>query len=81
MRDSNRRTLRTVFQLVLDAAVVLPVVVATMDVDEATTVGAALAALAGVGAAVTRVMNTAAVERFLKRWAPWLAADPNRDEV
>jgi hypothetical protein len=70
MKDATRRTIRTGFQLTLDAAIVLPLVLVQLDVHE-TTLGAVFVA---VGAGITRVMGMPAVERFLQRWVPWLAA-------
>lgn len=74
--DSTRRTIRTVVQLVIDAAIVIPVAVVALDLHESA-VGAGLIV---VGAGVTKLMNTPKVEAFLKRWAPWLAAEELPDQ-
>ena len=70
-----RATVRTVFQLVLALATLLPFVVGGVytNVDQApAVVGQVLA----VAAAITRVMALPAVEAFLQKFAPWLAATP-----
>lgn len=73
VRRPWRATVRTVFQLVVGLAAVLPVLVDAAGLEEtAPLLGAALA----VSAAVTRVMAFPQVEEFLERFAPWLAASP-----
>lgn len=75
VRRPWRSTIRTVVQLVVAVATVAPLVAAGVyvDVDQAPAiVGQVLAA----AAVVTRVMALPAVEAFLRRWVPWIAADP-----
>jgi hypothetical protein len=69
--NSTRRTVRTVFQLALSLAVVLPLLVSASGLDETLP---PLAIALAVAAAVTRVMALPAVEQLLQRFAPWLAA-------
>lgn len=75
VRRPWRATVRTIFQFVLAAAVLLPFVVEASGLDPE--IYPWLAALLGVAAAVTRVMALPQVEAFLARFAPWLAADPD----
>lgn len=75
LRRPWRATVRTVFQLMLALATLLPFIASGIydDVDQApVVVGQVLAVAAGV----TRVMAAPQVEAFLKRFAPWLAAAP-----
>lgn len=75
VRRPWRSTVRTVVQLVLAVATLVPLVAAGVYVDleqAPAIVGQVLAA----AAVITRVMALTAVEAFLKQWAPWLAADP-----
>ena len=70
-----RATARTVFALVLALAAMAPLIyeaIAQADAEGAT--GAAAGALAIAGA-ITRVLALPAVEAFLARFVPWLAAD------
>jgi hypothetical protein len=69
--NSTRRTVRTVFQLTLSLAAVLPLLVSASGLDQTLP---PLALALGVAAAVTRVMALPAVEQLLQRFAPWLAA-------
>jgi hypothetical protein len=69
--NSTRRTVRTVFQLTLSLAAVLPLLVSASGLDETLP---PLALALAVAAAVTRVMALPAVEQLLQRFAPWLAA-------
>jgi hypothetical protein len=69
--NSTRRTVRTVFQLALSLAAVLPLLVSASGLDETLP---PLALALAVAAAVTRVMALPAVEQLLQRFAPWLAA-------
>lgn len=65
MTDSTRRTLRTVFQLVVGAAAAMPLLVEAAGLSE--TSGAVAVALA-VSAAVTRVMSLPIVDELLPAW-------------
>lgn len=70
-----RATVRTVFALVVALAAMAPLIyeaIAQADAEGAT--GAAAGALAIAGA-ITRVLALPAVEAFLARFVPWLAAD------
>ncbi|MBH0778829.1 hypothetical protein [Nocardia bovistercoris] len=67
-----RATARTVFQAALAILVVLPVVIATSGIPTTGVVGMFLA----VAAAITRVMALPVVNELLRRFAPWLLAEP-----
>lgn len=75
LRRPWRSTARTVFQLVIALATLLPFVAAGVydDVDQAPVV---VGQILTVAATITRVMALPRVEAFLRRWAPWLAAAP-----
>ncbi|MGW7197211.1 hypothetical protein [Streptomyces chryseus] len=65
MKDSTRRTVRTVVQAVIGLAAALPLLLPTLGVPEtAAGYGVALAVAAGV----TRAMASPAVQRFLPAW-------------
>lgn len=66
-----RTVARTVFQVVIGLAAIVPLVVPALGLS--TAVGAGAAAIA-VAAAVTRVMSIPAVNEFLDRFVPWLRA-------
>lgn len=65
MKDSTKRTIRTVFQLVVSLMAALPLIVSASGVAE-TVPGVALAL--AVGAAVTRIMAIPAVDNLLPSW-------------
>lgn len=67
-----RKTARTVLQVALSLAVVLPIVAQTVGLDPE--VYPWMAAVLGAAAAFTRVMALPAVEAFLRNFIPWLAA-------
>lgn len=74
-----RATTRTVFAALVALATMAPVLVDATGLD-----AASLPWLAGVLAvcgAVTRVMALPQVEDFLRRFAPWLAADPTGEDA
>lgn len=76
VRRPWRSTVRTVFQAVVAGAAVAPSVyeaAAHHNADAAT--GWAAGGLA-IAAAITRVMALPAVESFLQRFVPFLAAQP-----
>lgn len=73
VRRPWRSTVRTVFQLVVGLAPMLPAIVHASGVDD--TVAPVAGALA-ISGGITRVMALPAVEAFLQRFAPWLAASP-----
>ncbi|HET6874658.1 MAG TPA: hypothetical protein VFH70_07760 [Acidimicrobiales bacterium] len=68
-----RRVIRTVVQVALALAVLAPIVLDAVGVRDVVIGGASVLAIA---AAITRVMALPAVEVFLRRFLPWLAADP-----
>ena len=68
-----RATLRTVFQALVGLAVAWPVIVEAIGLD---TTWAWVSGSLAVAAAVTRVMALPAVDAWLSRFLPWLAAAP-----
>lgn len=72
-----RATVRTAFAVVVALAAMLPLLVDAAGVDE--TAGPVAGALA-ISAAVTRILALPAVETFLARFVPWLAADPDTEQ-
>ncbi|WP_280393245.1 hypothetical protein [Nocardia wallacei] len=68
-----RATIRTVFQLIVGLATMLPILVGLLHLPSS----AGLAAALGVAAAFTRIMADPRVEAALRQWLPWLAAEPN----
>lgn len=70
-----RTVVRTVFQMVVALATLVPLVVTGVYSDGAE-VPAAVAQVVVVAGAVTRVMSLPVVEDFLSKFFPWLAADP-----
>jgi hypothetical protein len=70
-----RATFRTVFQGVVAAAAILPLVLSTAGIAP---VGIA-AIVIGIAGALTRVMALPAVEEFLENYLPILAAKPKSD--
>ena len=65
MKDSTKRTIRTIFQTIVGLAAGLPLIVDAAGIPEATP-GVALAL--GVAAAVTRLMALPVVNRLLPSW-------------
>ena len=78
MRDSTRRTIRSVVQHTLAVAAAAPLIVQASGIPETTAgVGVGLAVMAGV----TRVMALPVVDRILPAWlrmAPPADADVTR---
>jgi hypothetical protein len=76
----RRRTIRSAFQAFVAFAGIAPLIytAATNDAPEAAT--GLVAVGIGVCAAVTRVMALPAVEGFLQRYVPILAANPPAEE-
>lgn len=75
-----RATVRTLFAMIVGAAAMAPLIyhaITQGDPDSATGWAAAALAIAG---GITRVMALPAVDRFLARFAPWLATSP-RDGI
>ena len=71
VRLPSRATIRTTFQVVIGLAAVTPFLVDAMGLRATGVVATVLA----VAAAITRVMATPAVEDYLQKNIPWLAAD------
>lgn len=72
-RHPWKATVRTILQMAVGFLVMLPQLVGAAGIDEATPwVATSLA----ISAAVTRIMALPAVEEWLSRFVPWLAADP-----
>ena len=72
-----RTTVRTVFQFVIALATLLPVLAA--GVYDGAETPAAVVHVLTVATTITRLMALPQVETFLRRWFPWLAADPDAD--
>lgn len=70
-----RATARTVFAAAVAGAPVLSAVLAEVPVDDTKAAGWYVAAVAGIGA-VTRILTLPAVDGWLKRFLPFLAAQP-----
>lgn len=64
MTDATRRTLRTLFQLIVGLAAGLPMLVDASGLEQTGGVAVALT----VAAAVTRVMSLPVVENLLPSW-------------
>jgi hypothetical protein len=73
VRRPWRSTVRTLFQLAVGLAPMLPLIVGASGLDETAPAVAGALAISG---AVTRVMALPQVEQFLQRFLPWLAAAP-----
>lgn len=71
MKDSTRRTLRTLLAALISAAAMAPVLVSEAGLDPARWPW--LAGFLAVCAVVTRVMASPVVESFLAAYVPWLA--------
>lgn len=69
-------TARTVFAAVIALASLLPVIAVTTHVDTVAGVTQVLA----VAGAITRVMAIPGVNEWLGRFAPFLAAEPKRED-
>lgn len=72
-----RATARTGIAVLIALAAMMPALVNAAGLDETAPAVAAVLAIAG---AVTRVMALPAVETFLERFLPWLAAEPSPSE-
>lgn len=76
-----RASLRTAFAVVVALALLAkPVLDAVSASGDGSDLGGWAVAVLGVAAAITRVMALPAVEAFLVRFVPWLAADPSIKE-
>jgi len=72
-RHPARAVIRTGFELLLALAVLLPLILAELGINDFVIGGVSLIA---VSAGITRVMALPQVEAFLQRFLPWLAAEP-----
>lgn len=68
-----RATVRTVFQVLIGLAALLPVLLPSVGVSTTAGIGAGVMTVCLV---VTRVMQAPALEQFLQNNIPWLAAAP-----
>lgn len=75
-RHPWRATVRTVFAFVVAVAAIWALVVEAAGVNAEAPIIAATIAVAG---GITRVMALPGVEELLKRFFPWLAAEPSRE--
>lgn len=73
IRRPWRSTVRTAFQILSGLLPMLPLIVDASGIDEA---APGVAGALAISSAVTRVMALPAVEQFLQRFAPFLAANP-----
>lgn len=71
-RHPWRATVRTVLAALVGAAIILPEVVEVAGIGH---IGWVAGAVAACGA-VTRVLALPSVDAWLRRWVPWLAAEP-----
>lgn len=71
-RHPWRATARTVLAALVGAAIILPEVVEVAGIGH---IGWVAGAVAAAGA-VTRVLALPSVDAWLRRWMPWLAAEP-----
>lgn len=72
-----RATARTVFAALVGGISLLPLVAVTAGVDAVP----AVAQVVAVSAAVTRVLALPGVDAWLRRFVPWLAAEPEPPQV
>lgn len=79
VRRPWRSTVRTVFQVVVALATLVPFIV-TGIYDGSADYPAAVTQVLAVATAVTRVMALPQVEVFLRHFLPWLAAAPKPSE-
>lgn len=68
-----RSTLRTAFQVLVAIAAVWALVIEAAGVDQTNTI---IAATVTCAAGINRVMALPAVNDFIARFLPWLAAEP-----
>lgn len=74
-RHPWRATVRTAFAVVVALAAMTPALIDAAGLDETAPPVAGVLLVAG---AITRVMALPAVEAFLERFVPWLAAEPRQ---
>lgn len=75
-RHPWRTTVRTVFAFIVALAAMLPGLVNAAGLDET---APWVAGLLAVGSAITRIMALPEVEVFLRRFLPFLAAEPKSE--
>lgn len=73
VRFPNRTTIRSIFQGLLGLAAVMPILIGAIGLP---TTGGIVGGVLVVSAIVTRVMANPAVNEFLEKHLPWLAAKP-----
>lgn len=74
VRHPGHAVARTVFQLIVGIAPMMPVIVSASGLPQTT---AGVAAALAISAIVTRVMAIPVVDAALEIWLPWLAAEPD----
>lgn len=74
-RHPWRATVRTAFAVVVALAAMTPALVEAAGLDET---AAPVAGALAITAAITRILALPAVEAFLERFVPWLAAEPRQ---
>jgi hypothetical protein len=77
VRRPWRSTVRTAFQVLLGVVPMVPLIVDASGVDKA---APAVAGALAISSGAARVMALPAVELFLQRFVPWLAAAPAAPE-
>lgn len=77
VRRPWRATVRTLFQLAVALAAILPALVDASGLDDTVPL---LAGALAIAAAITRVMALPSVEAFLAQFLPFLAAAPRAHE-
>ena len=71
-----RAVTRTVFAVVVSVAAMAPLVYQAATQHDPAAAGGWAGVSLGIAAAITRVLAAPAVNVFLQRFVPWLAADP-----
>lgn len=66
-----RTTIRTVFQVIVALAAIIPLIVPALGLSTAAGAGAIVLAVA---AAITRLMAEPRINEFIDRFVPWLRA-------
>lgn len=74
-----RATVRTILAVVAGLALLVPAVLDAVSDGDPSSLGAWTAGALAVSGAVTRVLALPAVEEFLERFLPWLAASTRED--
>lgn len=72
--NGARRTIRTVFQMLVGLAAMAPLIYSSATQHDAKEASGWAATALAISAAVTRIMALPAVENFLQHWVPWLSA-------